>query len=278
MRTLENPESYALVWIAALRMGLLVGIRGEVARPSHGEDIRVGDVAVSQPGMGIEILVQYDLGAIHPDQRWAQKTVLNRLPLVLLHALAALQPFQQMTRGSAHDSIVIVVDAWDECADDRDVKRLIELFQLVTTMQSVSVKTFVTGRPKLPLRLGFKAIEGSYEEVVLHALPETVIENNVAAFLDPEFKRIQSDFDNSVSHGRQLLSDWPPYQDGHSALSKLDVIYKLVLGQQITGLCRREKDEVIQEFRAIIGPIVILAISISVPSLSVMFDVDKKPI
>src|SRR5579871_6681530 len=44
----------------ALRFGLMVGIGG--AAPSPSNDIRLGDVVVSQPGNGTGGVIQYDFG------------------------------------------------------------------------------------------------------------------------------------------------------------------------------------------------------------------------
>ncbi|KAJ5645451.1 hypothetical protein N7507_011462 [Penicillium longicatenatum] len=73
----------------AVRIGLMVGIAGGV--PSKDVDIRLGDIVVSQPSDTLGGVVQYDLGKVLSDRRFARTGMLNRPPKVLLTALAALQ-------------------------------------------------------------------------------------------------------------------------------------------------------------------------------------------
>ena len=74
-----------------VRIGLLVGIGGGIARPHLGRDIRLGDVAVSQPHGTTGGVIQYDLGKAGLNQTWERKGSLNMPPQVLLSALASLQ-------------------------------------------------------------------------------------------------------------------------------------------------------------------------------------------
>ncbi|KAM0294476.1 hypothetical protein ACHAPM_011215 [Fusarium culmorum] len=74
-----------------IRIGLLVGIGGGIARPDAGHDIRLGDVVVSQPDGTTGGVIQYDLGKAKADSVWEQKGSLDKPPPVLLHALASLQ-------------------------------------------------------------------------------------------------------------------------------------------------------------------------------------------
>ncbi|KAL7915387.1 ankyrin repeat protein [Trichoderma velutinum] len=83
-----------------IRIGLLVGIGAGVARPDLGQDIRLGDVVVSQPGGQTGGVIQYDLGKAKIGQVWERKGILNTPPLVLLHAVAALQAEHEVSPPS----------------------------------------------------------------------------------------------------------------------------------------------------------------------------------
>lgn len=74
-----------------IRIGLLVGIGGAIARPDQGRDIRLGDIVVSQPDGTTGGVVQYDLGKAKLGEVWERKGSLDKPPPVLLHALASLQ-------------------------------------------------------------------------------------------------------------------------------------------------------------------------------------------
>ncbi|KAK0712676.1 Pfs, NACHT and ankyrin domain protein [Lasiosphaeria miniovina] len=74
-----------------IRIGLLVGIGGGIARPNEGTDIRLGDVVVSQPHGVTGGVVQYDLAKAKPNSTHERKDSLNMPLQVLLDAATALR-------------------------------------------------------------------------------------------------------------------------------------------------------------------------------------------
>ncbi|KAK2765806.1 g-protein beta wd-40 repeats containing [Colletotrichum kahawae] len=73
----------------SIRFGLLVGIGG--GAPSRANDIRLGDVVVSQPTGTTGGAIQYDRGKTVQDGEFHRKGSLNSPPQVLLTALSRLQ-------------------------------------------------------------------------------------------------------------------------------------------------------------------------------------------
>jgi nucleoside phosphorylase len=73
----------------SIRFGLMVGIGGGV--PSATNDIRLGDVVVSQPNGTSGGVIQYDRGKTVQDGEFRRTGALNSPPTVLLAALARLQ-------------------------------------------------------------------------------------------------------------------------------------------------------------------------------------------
>ncbi|KAK7415429.1 hypothetical protein QQX98_005880 [Neonectria punicea] len=120
----------------------------------------------------------------------------------------------------AHDttkfgSFVVIVDALDECDRDEDVELIIQLFlHTTTTLQSLQLRVFATCRPELPIRLGFNAIKGTYQDVILHDIPAHVIEHDIAAYLEKELATIRTKYNASVSADRHLEPGWPG--EGHA--------------------------------------------------------------
>ncbi|TFA99543.1 Ankyrin repeat and KH domain-containing protein [Trichoderma ghanense] len=88
----------------AMRFGLMVGVGGGVP---GAEDVRLGDVVVSQPQSMHGGVVQYDLGKTRPGG-FERTGFLNTPPTVLLNALAQLQARQLRSKDmlSAHISRV----------------------------------------------------------------------------------------------------------------------------------------------------------------------------
>ena len=74
-----------------IRIGLLVGIGGGIAKPDQSQDIRLGDIVVSQPDGTTGGVIQYDFGKAKVNGTWERKGSLDKPPMVLLNALSELQ-------------------------------------------------------------------------------------------------------------------------------------------------------------------------------------------
>lgn len=81
----------------AIRFGLLVGIGGGV--PSANNDVRLGDVVVSQPYEGHGGVVQYDFGKTGPSTI-LRTGFLNTPPSILLSAIAKVKATYFRKRGA----------------------------------------------------------------------------------------------------------------------------------------------------------------------------------
>lgn len=227
------------------------------------------------------------------------------------------QPLLQMNSKNTTENnpVVVVVDALDECGQDDDIELLITLFSRAKNIPRL--KLFLTGRPELPLRLGFNAIKGNYQVYFLHEIPRPIIEHDISAFLEHELAKIRGRHNGTVPADRQLAADWPgqsrfrslvdmafplfvfaatmcrflaerrnpeeqlkkllEYQT-ESQKSKLNATYLPVLDQQIIGLGQQQTDEVIQEFRDIVGPMIILASPLSASALARILSMPRSTI
>ncbi|KAL9568945.1 hypothetical protein ACKAV7_006931 [Fusarium commune] len=94
-----------------IRIGLLVGIGGGIARPDLGQDIRLGDIVVSQPDGTTGGVVQYDLGKAKANGVWERKGSLYKPPPVLLHALASLQAEHEIVPPKVPDLLQAMWEA-----------------------------------------------------------------------------------------------------------------------------------------------------------------------
>lgn len=86
-----TTASNLLASLPSIRVGLLVGIGGGIARPDDDRDIRLGDIVVSQPDGTTGGVCQYDLIKARPGDRRERKGFLGRPPTVFLNALASIQ-------------------------------------------------------------------------------------------------------------------------------------------------------------------------------------------
>ncbi|KAJ3469714.1 hypothetical protein MRS44_003779 [Fusarium solani] len=189
-------------------------------------------------------------------------------------------------------SLVIVIDALDECEGDADIKLLLELFSNARSTGSLRVRVLVTSRPELP----------------------SIIEHDILVFLRHEFANIRRNFNSLAEEELKLPMHWPGETDlekltmaaaplfifaatlcrfindsrlgspdellqrvlhltGNSHASKLDMTYSPVLEQQVVNRSGGERRDVIESFRLVVGTIVTLASPLSMRALALLLDV-----
>lgn len=98
-----STASSLLSSLPQIRIGLLVGIGGGVARPDKDRDIRLGDVVVGKPEGKTGGVIQYDLGKATANGAWELHGSLKMPPSVLLHALASLQAEHEISPSKIPD-------------------------------------------------------------------------------------------------------------------------------------------------------------------------------
>ncbi len=218
-----------------------------------------------------------------------------------------LEPLAMCKSGLGTPMVIVVVDALDECDQEEAIKAIIRLFPRGREVTTVRLRFFVTSRPELPIRLGFKKIGGEYDNLVLHEIPEPIIEHDIDIFLKYELAEIRQDYSESVTPNRELPLNWPSenqvqklvhiaiplfifaatvcrfmkdrnrgnpkdqlarFLEQTSRKSNLDATYLPVLDQLLVGLNESEKCEMAEKFKQVVGSIVILASPLSVSSLA----------
>ena len=122
-----------------------------------------------------------------------------------------LQPLSQIDQAPRRVSpLVLVVDALDECEKDGDVRNILHLFAQSKRLTNIHVRVFLTSRPELPIRLGFKNMSSDvHQDVVLQDIPPTIIEHDISVFLKDEFAKIRDEFNHLHPTGSSLPLDWP---------------------------------------------------------------------
>ncbi|KAJ4855762.1 WD domain, g-beta repeat domain-containing protein [Trichoderma breve] len=144
--------------------------------------------------------------AIEADMNISDKTKSEQFEKLILEPLDKCED-QQSTIVS------IVIDALDECDLEEDVRLMVLLLARAMDVTSVRLRFFITSRPELPIRLGFKSIGDSYKELALHEIPKPDIKNDIAVYLEDQLKAIVQHYNMSVETRRQLPSQWPGSKD-----------------------------------------------------------------
>ncbi|KAJ6013047.1 hypothetical protein N7522_003402 [Penicillium canescens] len=247
-------------------------------------------------------LVPEVLSAIKTDPRITSKFLRDQFHQLLYQPLLKLQPDQSTT-------IVIVIDALDECDRDDDIKLILHLFFRLQEIQSVRLRVVLTSRPELPIRLGFLK-EDNYQDLVLHELPAPVIEHDIRVFLEYKLSAIQREHSlPSDWPGNKRLEqlvhmalplfifaatlcrfvgdeDWFPEErltavlqdEATTSTSDMDRTYLPVLHQLLNAKNKKDFERLLQEFQDIIGVIVLLAVPLSVVTLAQLTGIPENKI
>lgn len=137
------------------------------------------------------------LKAIDDDPRISEKSPKEQFDKLLL------EPFQDLKLDQT-SIMVIVIDALDECETVHgrdDIRTILQLLPQLQKSTSVHLKVFLTSRPEISLRLGFKDIAADHQDFILHEIPKPDIEHDIALFLDHRLSGIRIE--------RSLPPEWP---------------------------------------------------------------------
>lgn len=203
-----------------------------------------------------------------------------------------LQPLSQFRKSSAEVSLVLVIDALDECDNENDIRNILRLFVESRELSNTHLRIFVTSRPETPIRLGFRAIpKAEHQVLVLHEIAPHTIDHDLFIYfrrqLDDIRERWYLDRDwiceqeiNDLVRNAGGLFQWAAtahryiysgrefarerlyalLQESPSDLPperNLDQIYTKILQQSLEGdYNEQETRRLCAQFEATVGPII----------------------
>lgn len=216
-----------------------------------------------------------------------------------------LKPLLAIDQGPAA-TMLIVVDALDECDKEDDIQIILQLLPQVQKSSSMQLRFLVTSRPELPIRLGFMDVAGEYQDLKLHKIPEPVIKHDIKLYFETKFFQLRKE--------RSLSSDWPGdvnigalvdravplfisattfyrfisdrrrdpetrlqaiLSDKTNYAAQMGSTYMPVLNQLLTGQDEQETQQLAEEFKDIIGVIILLATPLSVNASAQLLDIGQ---
>ncbi|KIW16082.1 hypothetical protein PV08_06133 [Exophiala spinifera] len=120
------------------------------------------------------------------------------------------QPLCNVSPGGC-PILVLVVDALDECEKEGDIKIILDLCSRLSQISTIRLKLFLTSRPDLPVRLGFKSMSvETYQDLILQdAVPRTTIRHDISVFLKDAFSEIRANYNADPPLGGPLGHGWP---------------------------------------------------------------------
>ncbi|KAL4745895.1 hypothetical protein BDW72DRAFT_210938 [Aspergillus terricola var. indicus] len=239
--------------------------------------------------------------AIQADYNISEKALGEQFSTLLLQPLLNVDLKEPITA-------VIVIDALDECESEGrdDIRAILQLLPQVQAAKSIQIRFFLTSRPEMPIRLGFKDITGAHQGFDLLEVPGSDIEHDISMFLKCQLVKIQEDrllpigwpgksnsetliqmsvplfkFAATIS---LILEDyqWDPDDSLSEILSRqvdtkhLDKTYLPVLERLLEGQSGAKRDQLIAEYRTLLGTIINIGTPLSVASLSALTEIPKK--
>jgi hypothetical protein len=107
-----------------------------------------------------------------------------------------------LRRSSESPSLVLVVDALDECADESLMREFLERLILVTP--GLPLKIFLTSRPEPHIRAKLNLTQpGSRRVLRLHDIEMDIVEKDILLYLTNRLRRVRDE------RSGQLLEAWP---------------------------------------------------------------------
>ncbi|KAF2403282.1 hypothetical protein EJ06DRAFT_472620, partial [Trichodelitschia bisporula] len=120
-----------------------------------------------------------------------------------------LEPLSAMNSLSLQAlPLIIVIDALDECDNQDDVKRLLQLLEQCTSTDATRLQILITSRPELPVDLGFRAMSKElHHDVSLYEIQENTIRADIATFYKHQLPKIAEE--HKKAYGIELPPNWP---------------------------------------------------------------------
>ena len=268
----------------------------------------VTSIAV-QLATSIPTLHQYVSGAVTEHSDIASRSLRDQWNELVLRPLSRLD-------GTSRQTLyILVVDALDECGDEDDIRIILHLLAEIRSLGKVRLRVFLTSRPETPIRHRFCQIpDGEYQDFMLHNTSPSIVDNDIAIFLEYNLKVIRQEHSLDASWPgeeivRQLVQNacglfiWAAttcrfIREGKRFAARrldtilkgsggavtepekhLDEIYTTVLSHSVSSeYTEEEKKESYRMLRQILGSIVILFSPLSAHSLYKLLPVTREDI
>ena len=142
------------------------------------------------------------------------------------------RPLSKLKAGPPYSSLVLVIDALDECEGDNDIQLILRLLAEADGLKTKQLRIFVTSRPEIPIRFGFHTMPKIlHHDLALHKISRTTLDRDISIFFRDKFREIRDDFGN-------LPIDWPGDQKIRLLVKQADGLFIYA-----ATMCRFIKDD-----------------------------------
>jgi hypothetical protein len=113
-----------------------------------------------------------------------------------------LRPLSQLPNSSCSLPFIFVIDALDECDDDGNIEKIVQLLAQVKSVEKVQLRLLLTSRPEIPIRHGFHQMsEQKHRDFVLHNISQSTVDHDIFIFLKHNL--------GLIGEKRFRNNDWP---------------------------------------------------------------------
>lgn len=113
-----------------------------------------------------------------------------------------MQTLRKYKGDAGATTFLIVVDALDECEDQRSIGILLQLLPMVGALANMRLRIVITSRLEPPVRYGFRDMApAAHRDFKLHHIARAVTNKDIEAFLKHRLARIATNF--------YLNKEWP---------------------------------------------------------------------
>ena len=119
------------------------------------------------------------------------------------------RPISKMQSALFAPSLLLVVDALDECDGDDDVRVIVQLLSEARLLKHLRLRVLITSRPEVQIRRGFNLLlESEHRDFILHDIARFIVDRDILTFFTRRFQEISQE---------REMNDWP----GADALNQL---------------------------------------------------------
>jgi hypothetical protein len=88
-------------------------------------------------------------------------------------------------QSESYQSYILVVDALDECENDKDIRTILQLLAEARSLTTVRLQVFLTSRPDISIRYSIHNIpQAEHQDFVLHNIPAMTVNHDISRFLE----------------------------------------------------------------------------------------------
>lgn len=122
-----------------------------------------------------------------------------------------LQPLQDASINGANiGTLIVVVDALDECENDKDIRLILELWSQLFKVTNVDLRLFLTSRYEPSIWPAFQNMSvDMFQDIdLVDAVPLNTIRHDLSVFLIDSLGAIRKDYNDRLQGTFTLQSDW----------------------------------------------------------------------